>query len=45
MGENRFASLQKSDPKAAEKLFTEAEKTAKKQFAFYQKLTEIFDEL
>lgn len=43
--ENRFASLKNSDPETAELLFTEAEKDSKSLYAFYQKLSQIFDEL
>ena len=42
-GENRFASLQKSNPQMAEKLFQQAEEESKKRFAFYQKLSLFFE--
>ncbi len=45
MGENRFASLKNSDPERAETLFTEAEKDSRRRFAFYQRLSALFDEL
>ena len=42
-GENRFASLQKSNPTAAEELFQQAEKEANERFKFYQKLSTLFE--
>ena len=42
-GENRFASLKRSDPATAETLFTQAEEESKKRFAFYQKLSTLFE--
>ena len=41
MGENRFASLKKTQPKLAEELFTESETDSNALYAFYQKLSEI----
>ncbi len=41
IGENRFASLKKSRPEIAEKLFSEAEENSKKRLAFYQKLEQM----
>ena len=40
MGENRFASLKKSRPELAEKLFTQAEKDSRARLALYKKLSE-----
>ena len=40
--ENRFASLQISQPEEAKKLFEEAERQAQERFAFYQKLSALF---
>ncbi len=45
MGENRFASLKTLTPERAEKLFAEAEHESKRRFAFYQKLSSLFEEL
>ena len=42
-GENRFASLQKSNPALAEKLFHEAQEESQRLFAFYQKLSTLFE--
>ncbi len=42
-GENRFAALKRSNPAAAEELFQQAEKEAEKRFAFYQKLSTLFE--
>jgi pyruvate-ferredoxin/flavodoxin oxidoreductase len=42
-GENRFASLKRSNPAVAETLFTQAEEESKKRFAFYQKLSTLFE--
>jgi pyruvate-ferredoxin/flavodoxin oxidoreductase len=42
-GENRFASLQKSNPTAAEELFQQAEKEANERFKCYQKLSTLFE--
>ena len=39
LGENRFASLKKSHPQEAEKLFQKAEEESKKRYAFYEKLS------
>ena len=41
MGENRFASLLKSNPARAETLFAQAESDCKTRYAFLQSLTEI----
>ena len=41
--ENRFASLKKARPEEAEDLFEQAAKESKENFAFYQKLSEIFE--
>ena len=43
LGENRFASLKKSNPKEAEILFQKAEEESKKRFAFYQRLSLLFN--
>ena len=40
LGENRFASLKKSAPEVAEKLFTEAEKDSRKLYQKYKKLAD-----
>ena len=40
-GENRFASLIKSNPKRAEILFSQAEKDCKERYAFLQRLAEL----
>ncbi len=40
--ENRFASLTKSNPQEAERLFEQAAKNIKERFAFYQKLSNLF---
>ena len=42
-GENRFVSLKKSDPEEAELLFQKAEEESKKRFAFYQRLSLLFN--
>ena len=42
-GENRFATLQKSNPALAEKLFQEAQEENQRLFAFYQKLSTLFE--
>lgn len=42
-GENRFVSLKKSNPEEAERLFLQAEKESKDRFAFYQKLSNLFE--
>ena len=42
-GENRFASLRKTNPAEAEQLFQQAEKESKERFAFYQKLSTLFE--
>ena len=42
-GENRFLSLAKSNKKEAEELFKQAEKESKQRFAFYQKLSSLFE--
>ena len=42
-GENRFASLKRSDPDNAESLFKKAEEESKRRFAFYQKLAILFN--
>ena len=39
LNENRFATLYKSYPDRAERLFKQAEKESKELFEFYQKLT------
>ena len=39
--ENRFATLYKSYPDRAERLFKQAEKESKELFEFYQKLTNL----
>ncbi len=44
MRENRFSSLAKSDPERAEKLLQKAENEAQRRFAFYQKLSKLFEE-
>ncbi len=43
MGENRFAGLYKTTPEHADALFTKAEAESKARFAFYQKLTTLFN--
>jgi len=43
LGENRFASLYKSDPTLAKELFSEAEKASRERFRFYQKLVEFYE--
>ena len=43
MGENRFAALKKSNPTEAELLFQKAEEESKKRFAFYQRLSLLFN--
>ncbi len=43
LGENRFASLYKSDPALAKQLFAEAEKESLERFRFYQKLVEFYE--
>ena len=42
-GENRFQSLQKSNPELAEQLFQQAEKDSNERFVFYQKLSTLFE--
>ena len=42
-GENRFATLQKSNPALAKKLFQEAQEENQRLFAFYQKLSTLFE--
>ena len=42
-GENRFASLKKSNPEEAKRLFEEAKKESQQRFAFYQKLSSLFE--
>ena len=44
MKENRFVSLQKSNPSQAETLFNEARENTKNLFHFYQKLSSFFEE-
>ena len=40
-GENRFASLLKSNPDRAENLFAQAEKTCTERYEFFKRLAEI----
>ena len=44
MGENRFASLKKSQPQIADELFTQAEDDSKALYAFYEKLSKLLGE-
>lgn len=43
LGENRFASLKKSNPNEAEALFKKAEEESKKRYAFYERLSLLFN--
>ncbi len=42
--ENRFAALKKERPQVAEELFAQAAKESRERYAFYQKLSTIFEE-
>lgn len=43
LGENRFVSLQSTNPERAEEIFAQAERESRERFAFYQRLEKLFE--